>query len=63
MFKVTHDSVRAEEARIRIDAVIESPTRRLEAYTRMAPNGVMLCFGFTFFNVMIKAITRVTPII
>ena len=33
----------------------DSPTRRLEAYTRMASSGVMLCFGFTFFNVMIKA--------
>lgn len=47
---------------MRIDGVAVSPTRRLEAYTRMAIHGVMLCFGFTFFNVMIKATTRAIPI-
>ena len=63
MFKFSPDPVRAEEARTRIDQVTESPTRRLEAYTQVAINGVILGFGFIFFNVMIKAIIRGIPII
>ena len=30
----------------------KSPTRRLEAYTQVSINRVILCFGFIFFNVM-----------